>query len=123
MHRTLDRRLRARGISVSHVPVLLMLAEQDGLSQKELVRRAAIEQPAMVAILKRMEASGLVTRRLSPTDARSRLFHLTEQARALLPTLYEAVEAGNYHAVDGLNDGERKLLIDLLTRVIANLSP
>lgn len=119
--RSLDRRIRPFGLSVGQVTVFLALAETDDLPQRELVRESAVEQPAMVGILKRMEASGLVVRRSDPEDRRTSLFALTPTGRASLAQLHDALDAGNSDALAGFDDEERALLITLLRRMIRNL--
>jgi DNA-binding MarR family transcriptional regulator len=120
--RWVDRRLSSVGVSIGQVPVLLILAEEDGLSQKELVQRAVIEQPAMVATLNRMEAAGLLTRRVDDKDKRSRTFHLTDAARAVVPRLTKVLEEGNTRALAGFSERERGDLAALLRRVIENMT-
>jgi len=120
--RALDRRIRPLGISVGQVPVLLMLTESAQLSQKELVERAAIEQPAMVAILKRMEAGGLAVRLTDPNDRRTSLFELTPKAHAVMEPLFVALAEGNNHALADFDASERDLLISMLGRVIRNIA-
>ncbi len=120
--RSVDRRLSSMGISIGQIPVLLILAAEDGLSQKELVQRAVIEQPAMVATLNRMEAAGLVTRRADEKDKRSRTFHLTQAARAVVPRVTKVLEQGNTRALAGFSEEEHAHLVALLRRVIENMT-
>lgn len=120
--RALDRRIRPLGLSVGQVPILLLLAESRQLSQKDLVKRAAIEQPAMVAILKRMEANDLTVREADLSDGRASLFSLTDKAKAMLDPLRESLADGNEHALIGFTVEERELLIAMLYRVIVNIA-
>lgn len=119
--RSLDRRVRPFGLSVGQVPVFLALAEADDLPQRELVRGSAVEQPAMVGILRRMEASGLIVRRGDPEDRRASLFALTPTGRASLAQLHAALDAGNCDALAGFDDEERTLLVTFLRRMIRNM--
>ncbi len=120
--RTIDRQLKPLELSSGHVPVLLALAEEPSLSQRELVERCAIAQPAMVAILKRMEAAGLVARSADPNDGRASIFSLTPASRGKLERLGATLDLGNERALAGFTPDERALVIDLLRRIIRNLS-
>ena len=120
--RSLDRRIKPLSLSVGQVPVVLLLAEERELSQKDLVARAVIEQPAMAAILKRMEAGDLVTRCADPRDGRASLFRLTRKARGVLGHLTQAIDDGNRQALAGFSAGEKALFIAMLQRVIRNLT-
>lgn len=119
--RRLERRIRPLGISAGQVPVLLSLADSKGLSQKELVQRSAIEQPAMAAILKRMEASGLVVRLADQQDRRASIFRLAPRSGALLGPLLKALDDGNTVALSGFTEDEAALLTSLLRRLIRNM--
>ena len=119
--RRLERRIRRLGISTGQVPILLSLAGSTGLSQKELVQRSAIEQPAMAAILKRMEASGLVVRHPDQHDRRASIFTLTAKSGALLGSLSNALDEGNSSALAGFTEDEAALLVSLLRRLIRNM--
>ena len=120
--RSLDRRLRQHGMSIGQVPVLRILSEEGTLSQKELVRRAAIEQPAMVATLNRMEAVGLVARTPDPCDRRSSIFALTEMGKHQLEPMLELAMLGNQTALRGFSEEERQTLLRMLHRLIDNMT-
>lgn len=120
--RTLEKGVRPLGILLAQVPPLLVLCEETELSQKELVERTATEQPAMVAILKRMEASGSVLRRADPSDGRASLFRLSDRALDSLPPLTSLLMEGNRRALRGFSDGEQAHLLEMLKRLIGNLS-
>ena len=56
----IDRRLVELGVRTGHLGTLLALYDKDGQTQAELTRVVGVEQPSMVATLRRMEAAGLV---------------------------------------------------------------
>ncbi|WP_449472655.1 MarR family winged helix-turn-helix transcriptional regulator [Sphingobium chungangianum] len=119
--RRIDRRLRPLGISSGQIPVLLSLAEVPGISQKAIVERASVEQPAVAAMLMRMEKSGLVARAPSPDDGRASLFSLTSRGEAVMSRLYAELDGGNRAALGGLSEEEKTVLIAMLQRVIRNI--
>ena len=61
------------------------------LTQKELARLAAIEQPTMAATLARMERDGLIERRADPDDGRSSLVSLSAKARRKAELVTQAI--------------------------------
>src|SRR5688500_17816857 len=79
--RRIERRLQPFGIAPAYLPVIFALANGGALSQKELVGRAAVEQPTMAATLSRMERDGLVQKKADPQDRRSLLYSLKPQAK------------------------------------------
>src|SRR5215469_15065820 len=59
------------------IPLLLWLAEEDGIIQKNLVERSNMEQSTVAEHLDRMEGHGLVHRERSRNDKRKYRFYLT----------------------------------------------
>ena len=120
--READRRLKPLGLSSGYIPILIALAAEPVLSQKAIVQRAAIEQPTMAATLVRMERDGLVERRADPVDARTSLFRLTSRAKSKLPRFFEILDQGNAEALAGLDTQRRDEFLDVLAKIIDNLT-
>ncbi len=75
----------------------------------------------MAQMLARMERDGLIRRTPDPADGRSSRITLTKVAEARLPEAIATLLRGNREVLRGFTDKEAKLLVDLLTRLIANL--
>ena len=56
------------GINWSQAKVIMMLAQKDGMAQKEIADGICIEAPTLVPIIDRMEREGLVERRQDEAD-------------------------------------------------------
>jgi DNA-binding MarR family transcriptional regulator len=63
-------------------PVLFLLNEKDGLSQKEMADNMKIKPATLTVMLRRMENSQLVERRQDPIDQRVSRVYITEEGRA-----------------------------------------
>ena len=118
----LHERIRPLGLAPAQFMTLLELWEEDGLTQKDLVRRLDIEQATMANTLKRMERDGLILRQENPTDRRAQLIRLTDKARALQDDATAAANEVNGIALSGLSDEERREFIRMMARVIGALS-
>lgn len=116
-----EARLKPLGFGVGQLPVLVALRDGRASTQRDLARFARTEQPPMAQMLARMERDGLIHRTPDPADGRSRRIVLTDAAEARLPHAVQTLLQGNREALDGLTDEEAAQLVDLLTRVIANL--
>ncbi len=116
-----EARLKPLGFGVGHLPVLIALQEGQADTQRDLARFAKIEQPSMAEMLARMERDGLIRRTPNPIDGRSSRIALTGVARKRLPDACAVLFAGNSDALSGFTDEEAAQLVDLLTRLIANL--
>ncbi|HLZ55550.1 MAG TPA: MarR family transcriptional regulator [Ktedonosporobacter sp.] len=113
--------LAPHGIYLGQWGVLLFLWVEDGLSQKELSRRVAIEEASMVRSLDRMERDGLAKRVRNEQDRRQINVFLTEKGRALRDQLVPYALAGNAVATQGFTEEELRLISALLRRMIGSL--
>jgi DNA-binding MarR family transcriptional regulator len=118
----MDRRLKPLGLSSSQLPVLLALSECPALSQKGLVRRSAVEQPAMARMLDRMEKEDLVSKNADPSDGRAFIYALTEKSRRKLPAVFEEMSVGNARALAGISQDHVEILLQALVRINLNLA-
>ncbi len=114
LHKLVDQRLRAEGLSASQIPVLVALRDGRKLTQKELTAIAGVEQPSMAQLLGRMEKDGLIRREPDPQDGRKSLISLTEQALPLIRTGRGVLHHIDIEATSGLSDADRVELLRLL---------
>ena len=119
--RALQERLGRYGVSVAQWSMLLLLWEEESLTQKELSRRQQIEEPTAARTLQRMERDGLIRRVQDRDDSRKRRVVLTERGRELCGELVPAALEVNALATHGLSDDEKKRLVSLLGYVVARL--
>src|SRR5688572_14941030 len=116
----LQDRLKPLGVAPGQFPALVMLFEEDGLTQAELCRRINVEQPTMANTLARMERDGLIRRRADAKDKRRTLIHLTPKAKDIrLQVMAEARRVAQ-QAVGGLAPAQQDQLFSLLTRLVEN---
>ena len=119
--------LRPFDVGIGQWAVLLHLWGNDGMTQAQLARRVAIEQPTMVRTIDRMERDGLVTRTPDPSDRRAMRITLTERGWKLRDDLVPLAAKVNMAATEGLTDEEvttlRRLLAKLLAVEAGTLSP
>lgn len=120
--RAIDLRLKPLGLSSAYMPVIFALAHGEALSQRALTLAAAIEQPTMAGTLKRMERDGLVIRQPDPKDGRGALYSLSPAGMELTQKVRAAGHAVNDQAMRGLSEAEQRAYLDLLGKVVGNLS-
>ena len=89
------------------------------MTQAQLARRAAIEQPTMVRTIDRMERDGLVTRTPDPNDGRASRITLTDRGWTLRDQLVPLADGVNRLATAALTDEEVATLRGLLARLVA----
>jgi DNA-binding MarR family transcriptional regulator len=120
--RRFEERSRNLALDFSQSRALLVLAENEGVTQQRLSELTAIASPWLVRILDRLEVMGLAQRRPHLADRRARSLAITEDARELLPLLWNIVGESLREALRGLSTEETAILAKALHRVIANLS-
>jgi DNA-binding MarR family transcriptional regulator len=117
----LHEKIRPLGLAPAQFMTLLELWDEDGLTQKDLVRRLDVEQATMANTLKRMERDGLITRHEDPDDRRAQLIRLTQKARDLRDDATVAAMAVNEKALAGFSADERKAFVAMMCRAIGAL--
>jgi DNA-binding MarR family transcriptional regulator len=81
MHRQTDACLTKYGVTANQFVLLALLAEDDGITQQQLVRRASSDPNTIRAMLVLLESRGLVARKRHPDDGRARNVTLTRKGR------------------------------------------
>lgn len=119
--RRLQEVLKEFGVAPGQFAPLVMLFEQDGLTQAELCRRINVEQPTMANTLQRMERDGLIKRKSDTADKRRSLVHLTARAREMQAKVMESARAVSNQTVKGLSVGDQDDMFRLVARMVENL--
>lgn len=120
--RALQMRIAEHGVSVGQWPLLLILWDEDGLTQRELSRRVHIEEPTTARTLERMERDGLVRRVRNEHDRREINVYLTEYAEQLRDELIPCAQEVNALATHGLSEQDKAKINSLLSYMIARLA-
>lgn len=92
MHRQTDACLAKYGVTANQFVLLYLLAEEDGVTQQQLVRRASSDPNTIRAMLVLLENRGLVARKRDPNDGRARNVVLTSRGRRIYNKLLEQSE-------------------------------
>ena len=83
IQRTYKPMLDRMGITYPQYLVLNLLWSEDGQTVGNLARQLDLEPSTLTPLLKRLEASGHVTRARNPQNERQVLIHVTARGRAL----------------------------------------
>jgi DNA-binding MarR family transcriptional regulator len=101
--------------------VLLMIAQNPGLTQAELGRALAIKRANLVGMLNELERRKLARRGASPSDRRSHALYLTALGRQMLARFRRLALEHERRATQTLTPDEKRLLLELLGRVARSL--
>jgi DNA-binding MarR family transcriptional regulator len=116
--------VRAREISLNlaQAKTLVRLEKNEGVSQARLAELAEVDAMAMVRILDRMEADGLLERRPDPADRRARCLYLTAKAKPILGEIWRLSDETREELFAGVSKADRDLFMSVLERIHDNLS-
>ena len=101
MRTRFDQRARAYGMTRAQWVVLARLARQPGITQNEMANLCEVEPITVGRLVDRLEARGLIERRMDPADRRIRRLHLLAASQPILDeilryknSLFEEITAG-----------------------------
>jgi len=117
--RTANAALAEYGLRVRQYSVLYLAVDApDGLSQRELAGVLGLDPSQVVLLVDELAAAGLVERRPSPTDRRTRLVVATATGRQVRGRAARDANSQVRHRLRALSDSEQDTLRDLLARVV-----
>ena len=102
--------------------VMVRLHDTPGLDQNSLAEWMALDRTTISALVFRLEQRGLIERAVNGADRRARVLRLTATGKTLHDRVREKAVAAQARILSVLAPAERRVLVDLLVRVIeANL--
>ena len=110
--------LSGSGIVQLEWAMIVFIDDVPGIDQRRLSQAMGIDRNSVSSILERLEAKGLVERRINGTDKRARELYLTAKARDLQRRFLPKIRAANDRILAPLESGERKLFVEMLTRLV-----
>ncbi|WP_284640100.1 MarR family winged helix-turn-helix transcriptional regulator [Paenibacillus silviterrae] len=120
MSQLLTLHFQAYDITTEQWTVLHRLAEQDGISQKELARRTEKDQTNITRILDHLQRKGLIERRANASDRRSFLTYITDKGRGLDQTLVPIEQRVISSVMRGFTEEQIHILRELLIQMTQN---
>jgi MarR family transcriptional regulator, transcriptional regulator for hemolysin len=119
--RRFEERSRDLALDLTQCRALIVLAQNQGITQQRLAELTALGPAALGRILDGLERRRLVNRRPRTGDRRARSLAVTQEAAALVPIIWGLITESHVEALKGLSTGERRVLMKALDRVLVNL--
>jgi len=123
LHRETNACFAADGVTADQFVVLSALADADGVTQQDLVRRVNSDANTVRAILVLLEGRGLVAREPHPADGRALCVTLTARGRQVFKKLWAKSEPLRGRLLGGFEPSEVTALVGHLRRVADTLAP
>lgn len=105
------------GLRPVEFTILMLIAHNDQVTQKQLSQTLAVSAPNITALLDRLAERGLVTRVRSETDRRLQHIHLTDEGRRLAHRAHAVSLTMEHDLMRHLSDAEQAILMELLQKV------
>ena len=98
--------VKAMGLTTTQFDVIATLGNQPPMTCKELGERTLVTKGTLTGVLERLEAKGILERKLNPEDARSQIIGLTAGGQALFEKVFPAHLLHLEKAFSKLNEKE-----------------
>ncbi|MFK0165556.1 MarR family winged helix-turn-helix transcriptional regulator [Rhizobium sp. NPDC090279] len=121
LRKRFEQRAKDLGLTRSQWQTLAYLANNEGIHQAGLAEILEIEPITLVRILDKLSDRGLVERRQHPSDRRSWLLYMREEARPLMESMRSIGDQTRKEALEGTSQDDHELLYELLTIMKSNL--
>jgi DNA-binding MarR family transcriptional regulator len=102
-------------------PLLMALDKQDGLSQKELADMMRIKPATMTMMVKRMESSGLIERKVDEEDQRKYKVYLTDKGKDKFLQVNEVNKKIENECFYNFSEEEKIIMRRLMIQMYENL--
>lgn len=122
MRKTFVRHMGALQLKVVDFSILVLVAANPSLNQKQLGAALGLSAPNLAVLLDRLAERGLVERVRSTVDRRAQQIHLTPAGRELTIRAEAIAATMENESLRMLSDAERALLIELLMKVVRGRS-
>lgn len=109
------------GVYPGQPPLLMILSNRNGLSQRELANMMKIKPATITVMLNRMEKSEFVERRPDLSDQRVSRVYLTEKGEELAGKVKEIMKTIDKECFDDFSEEEQALLRRLFMQMRDNL--
>ena len=109
-------------LTARQLAVLTTVAENEGLSQTDIVDRTGIDRSTLADIVRRLTKKGLLQRRRTKDDARAYAVKLTDQGQRLLRSVTPLAEKVDQRILQAMGSGKDEFL-ERLHDTITKLQP
>jgi len=117
LRKVFARRMAPFQLKVAEFSILMLVASNGEVNQKQLGQALDISPPNLAVTLDRMADRGWVERVRSTRDRRSQHIHLTAEGESLVQRTRRIAATMEEPALAALSRAERALLIELLSKV------
>ena len=116
----LNDRLRPIGLSAGQIPVLMLLYNEQNITQETLVRHYQIDKGTIARAVKKLEDAGYIRRIVDPDNRRAVRLFLTEKGEQVAPMIRAINHEWEDQVCASLSPAEKETLNTLMYTVAEN---
>ncbi len=117
-----NRESKTVTMSKSVKEILFALAQNDGVTQLDIVKSTNLKAPTVSISLQKMEKDGYVTRTPDSYDLRSVRVFLTEKGRSIYDSAVSYISKSESKIMKGISPREVEILTDVLQKIYINMT-
>ena len=102
--------------------ILIMLAQNNDLSIKEIAQKTLLGKSTLTSMLDRLEKAGFVERRHLQKDRRTIIIHITQTGKALIGDYTKAAKELTTIIYKGFQDSDIEFIEKSLHKILNNLT-
>ena len=110
--------VRTSGLTPRQYAVLMVVADEEGLTQTDLVERTGIDRSTLADIVARLLGRGLIHRRRAKEDARAYAIKLSPQGGKALREAQPGAAAVDQKLLANLPPAKRQDFLDTLNLIV-----
>ena len=124
IHRTrmmyLNDKMSDLDISAGQFPFILILSEEEGITQEEMAAHFHIDKGTVARALKKLEDNEYLFRKIDSENRRRYLIYLTEKGRKSVPQIINIDYEWEDNLCSKFSEGEYEKLFDILKILAVN---
>jgi DNA-binding MarR family transcriptional regulator len=112
---------RTSGLTPRQFAVLMVIADEEGLTQTDLVERTGVDRSTLADIVARLLSRGLIQRRRAKDDARAYAIKLSPQGAKALREAQPGAAAADQKLLSSLSPAKRQEFLDSLNLIVTSI--
>ncbi|QGH32904.1 MarR family transcriptional regulator [Gracilibacillus salitolerans] len=116
----INSKLEPYGISVTQMHFLMLLYQEDGVTQYLLSQKLYVDKATATRSVQKLEKEGFIIRRESTGDRRQNLVFITDKARSIKEEILDILSGWTSILTTGMSEEEKSALLSLLQQATDN---
>ncbi|MBZ9633861.1 MarR family winged helix-turn-helix transcriptional regulator [Clostridium sp. FP1] len=117
----LDKVLKEYELSSGSYPYLLILRENEGISQNKISEEVGYDKAMSARTITKLIKLGYIDRKKDEADSRAYKLYLTEKAKVIIPKVLDEIHKLVHLITVDLNEKEKDITIDSLNKILNNI--